>query len=239
MPPRRNKEKFQQLTEFERGGIIDLREGGFSYRAIGARVQRNSTTEMRVWKQWTDEHQTTRKTGSGRRKVTSARDDQHLFRMAMNDRTASSGQLAARWSTATGSPSRQTIDGCVCNWLMNTEPDRLICSKLSFQINRALICGTMMAAFVLDAMPENETWRRRSNLDIYQSYKESGVANFIKIQRIKWAGHVIRMNEDRTTKKDFNSQANSTRIKGKPNLRWIDGLEKNFLVFRTKNSGEH
>ncbi|GFW62794.1 uncharacterized protein TNCV_2625571 [Trichonephila clavipes] len=44
----------------------------------------------------TDDH---RKTGSGRRKVTSAR---HLLRMVVNDRTASSKQLAARWSTATG-----------------------------------------------------------------------------------------------------------------------------------------
>ncbi|GFX77029.1 transposable element Tcb1 transposase [Trichonephila clavipes] len=44
MPPRRNKEKFQQLTEFERGRIIGLREGEFSYHAIGARVQRNSST---------------------------------------------------------------------------------------------------------------------------------------------------------------------------------------------------
>ncbi|GFS48402.1 transposable element Tcb2 transposase [Trichonephila clavipes] len=41
-------------------------------------------------------------TSSGRRMVTSARDDRHLFRMALNDRTASSRQLAAHWSTATG-----------------------------------------------------------------------------------------------------------------------------------------
>ncbi|GFX08766.1 hypothetical protein TNCV_4227861 [Trichonephila clavipes] len=55
MPPRRNKEKFQQLMEFERERIIGLREGGFSYRATRARVKRNSSTVMRVWKQWTDE----------------------------------------------------------------------------------------------------------------------------------------------------------------------------------------
>ncbi|GFV62894.1 transposable element Tcb2 transposase [Trichonephila clavipes] len=57
---------------------------------------------MRVGKQWTDEHRTTRKTDSGRWKVTSASDDRHLPRMAVNDRTAPSRQLAARWSTATG-----------------------------------------------------------------------------------------------------------------------------------------
>ncbi|GFX11870.1 transposable element Tcb2 transposase [Trichonephila clavipes] len=50
---------------------------------------------MRVWKQWTDEHRTTRKTGSGRRKLTSARDYRYLLRMAENDRTTSSMQLVA------------------------------------------------------------------------------------------------------------------------------------------------
>ncbi|GFU68219.1 uncharacterized protein TNCV_39291 [Trichonephila clavipes] len=74
----------------EWGKIIGLQEGGFSYRAIGARVQRNSSTVMRVWKLWTDEHRTTRKTGSKRWKVVSACDDRHLLHMTVNDRTASS-----------------------------------------------------------------------------------------------------------------------------------------------------
>ncbi|GFW23277.1 transposable element Tc1 transposase [Trichonephila clavipes] len=102
MPPRRNKEKFQKLTELERGRIIGLRGGGFPYHAIRARVQRNSSTVMRVWKQWTDEHRTTQKTSSGRRKVTSASDDRHLLRKAVSGRTASSRQLAAGWSTTAG-----------------------------------------------------------------------------------------------------------------------------------------
>ncbi|GFW85525.1 transposable element Tcb2 transposase [Trichonephila clavipes] len=57
---------------------------------------------MRVWKQWTNEHRTTRKTGSGCRKVTSACDDWHLFRMVVNDRTAFFRHLTTRWCTATG-----------------------------------------------------------------------------------------------------------------------------------------
>ncbi|GFW53790.1 transposable element Tcb2 transposase [Trichonephila clavipes] len=68
----------------------------------GARVQRNSSTVRRVWKQWTCEHRITRKTGSGLRKVTSACDDRHQLSMTLNDRTASSRHLVARWSTATG-----------------------------------------------------------------------------------------------------------------------------------------
>ncbi|GFU67575.1 uncharacterized protein TNCV_1643241 [Trichonephila clavipes] len=57
----------------------------------------------------------------------------------------------------------------------------------------------------------------------------------IKVQRIKWEGHIVRMDEDRTTKKVFNTQITGTWRKGKPNLRWIYDLEKDILVLRTKN----
>ena len=67
--------------EFEPERIIGLREGRFSYLPA-ARVQRNSSTVTPVWKQWTDEHRKTRKTGKVQRKVTSARDDRHVLRMA-------------------------------------------------------------------------------------------------------------------------------------------------------------
>ncbi|GFV18390.1 hypothetical protein TNCV_2332061 [Trichonephila clavipes] len=53
----------KDFTESKRGRIIVLREG-FFYHAKGARVQRGSSTVMRVWKQRTNEHQTISKTGS-------------------------------------------------------------------------------------------------------------------------------------------------------------------------------
>ena len=84
------------------GRIIGLREGGFSYHAIAACVQWNSSTVMRVWKQGTDKHRTARKTSSGRRKVTSEHDNRHLLQMTVNDGTASSSELAVHWSPATG-----------------------------------------------------------------------------------------------------------------------------------------
>ncbi|PRD35980.1 UNVERIFIED_CONTAM: hypothetical protein NCL1_10025 [Trichonephila clavipes] len=59
----------------------------------------------------------------------------------------------------TGSPSRQTIDGCVCNGLMSTEPSKMVGIKLSFQMNHASIYGTMIAAFVLDVMPVNTAFQ--------------------------------------------------------------------------------
>ncbi|GFV74086.1 uncharacterized protein TNCV_4509931 [Trichonephila clavipes] len=82
---------------------------------------------------------------------------------------------------------------------------------------------------------ENGAWRRRSNLELHQSHKGSDIANFIKIQRIEWAGHVVRIDKNRTTKKVINAQRIGTRRKGRSNLRWFDGPEKYLLVLGTKN----
>ncbi|GFY34258.1 uncharacterized protein TNCV_2505611 [Trichonephila clavipes] len=78
-------------------------------------------------------------------------------------------------------------------------------------------------------------WQKRSDFELNHSNKESDIVNFIKIQRIKWASHVVRMNEDRYIKNVFNAQPTVPRRKGRPNLRWIDGLEKDLLVLKTKN----
>ena len=57
---------------------------------------------MSIWKQCSDEHKTTPKTGSERQTVTLTRDNRHLLQMVVNDHSASSRYLAERWSTATG-----------------------------------------------------------------------------------------------------------------------------------------
>ncbi|GFW64128.1 HTH_Tnp_Tc3_2 domain-containing protein [Trichonephila clavipes] len=44
MPLRRRRSHYQQLTEFERGRVIGLREGGFSYRDIAERISWNVST---------------------------------------------------------------------------------------------------------------------------------------------------------------------------------------------------
>ncbi|PRD35501.1 UNVERIFIED_CONTAM: hypothetical protein NCL1_11453 [Trichonephila clavipes] len=62
---------------------------------------------------------------------------------------------------------------------------------------------------IFGGIQEKGTWRR-SNLELYRSFKESDIVNFVKKQRIKWAGQVIRMNEDRITKKVFNAQPMGT-----------------------------
>ncbi|PRD35172.1 UNVERIFIED_CONTAM: Itfg2 [Trichonephila clavipes] len=88
--------------------------------------------------------------------------------------------------------------------------------------------------FIFGGIQENGPWQIRSNLELYLSYKEYDIVNFIKIQQIKWAGHV-RRDKDHTSKKVFNAQPIGTQRKGRPNLRWIDDLEKDLIVLKTKN----
>ncbi|GFW54765.1 uncharacterized protein TNCV_2654051 [Trichonephila clavipes] len=89
--------------------------------------------------------------------------------------------------------------------------------------------------FIFGGIQEKGIWQRRSNFELYHSYKQSDIVNFIKIQRIKWTGHVARMDEDRFAKNAFNAQPIDTRREGRANLRWMDGIEKDLLVLRIEN----
>ena len=102
MPHRRERVQYQQVSAFERGRMVGLREAGLTYRDIAARTGHASTTVMRVWNQWREKSLTQVRAGTGSRNVTTARDDRHIVRMVATDREASSTGLSRRWSTATG-----------------------------------------------------------------------------------------------------------------------------------------
>ncbi|GFU91862.1 transposable element Tcb2 transposase [Trichonephila clavipes] len=116
--------------------------------------------------------------------VTSVRDDRHLFRMAMNDRTVTSRQLAARWSTATGvlmsaSSIRQRLlhrglrarvplyrfplttnhRWLRLQWAHEQRTWQGDWHQVVFSDESRFNFGTMMAAFVLDAMPVNAAFQ--------------------------------------------------------------------------------
>ncbi|GFV12916.1 HTH_Tnp_Tc3_2 domain-containing protein [Trichonephila clavipes] len=53
MPLRRNRRQYEQLTDFDRGRIIGLREAGWSNRRIGRHLGRSDMVEVaRCWQQW-------------------------------------------------------------------------------------------------------------------------------------------------------------------------------------------
>ena len=95
MPLRRRRRQYQQLSEFERGRIIGLREGGFSFRDIAERLGRDVSTVHDCWQQWSREGTVSRRPGSGRIRTISEREDRCIRRMAVADRTASAAAITA------------------------------------------------------------------------------------------------------------------------------------------------
>ena len=65
---------------------------------------------------------------------------------------------------------------------------------------------------------ENETWRKRYNYELNEAFNEPNIANYIKVNRLAWAGHLMCMNNDRILKKFFNTKLGRVRRVGRPKL---------------------
>ncbi|KAJ8873937.1 hypothetical protein PR048_024775, partial [Dryococelus australis] len=119
MPRRCQWAPYQHVSEFERDRMIGLRETDLSHRDISARTGHAATTVMR----WIEEGRTLRREGTGPLNMTTARDDRHVVRMAVTDRTASFTVLARHCSTATGvdlSASTNVIERAMWHRGINT-----------------------------------------------------------------------------------------------------------------------
>ncbi|GFY22350.1 transposable element Tcb2 transposase [Trichonephila clavipes] len=67
MPLRRNRRQYEQLTDFDRGRIIGLREAGWSNRRIGRHLDRSDMVVARCWQQWITEGRVYRRGGAIKR----------------------------------------------------------------------------------------------------------------------------------------------------------------------------
>jgi len=56
--------------------------------------------------------------------------------------------------------------------------------------------------------------------------KQEDIIKFIKSQRLRWAAHVMRMENTRTTRKITEWMTYKTRPPGRPRLRWMDQVEE-------------
>jgi hypothetical protein len=58
---------------------------------------------------------------------------------------------------------------------------------------------------------------------------------FIKVGRLKWAGHVIRMDQQQPAKTILNAKLEGTRRRGRPKLRWEDREDKDVKALGERN----
>ena len=71
---------------------------------------------------------------------------------------------------------------------------------------------------------EEGAWRRRHNQEIRDITKQPLISNYIRSQRLRWAGHVARMEEDRMPRRVMEGTLEGRRPVGRPRMRWRDNL---------------
>jgi hypothetical protein len=82
---------------------------------------------------------------------------------------------------------------------------------------------------------ENGVWRKRHNHELYKLFNEPDIVKYIKINRLGWAGHVIRMDNNRTVKKVLETKPIGTRKIGRPKMRWEDDVIQDIKTLGVKN----
>jgi hypothetical protein len=78
-------------------------------------------------------------------------------------------------------------------------------------------------------------WRKRYNHELYELFNEPDIVKYIKINRLGWAGFVIRMDNNRTVKKVFNTKPTGIRKIRRPKLRWEDDVTQDVKILAVKN----
>ena len=81
-------------------------------------------------------------------------------------------------------------------------------------------------------------WRRRHNIELRQLSKMPPVIKEIKSHRLRWAGHVQRMNQHMLPAIALRGKLEGTRPVGRPRMRWTDNIEKDFVEVMPDNGDQ-
>ena len=69
-----------------------------------------------------------------------------------------------------------------------------------------------------------EEWRRLHNEELNGLYSSPNIMRVIKSRRMRWAGHVARMGEERGAYKVLVGKPEGKRPLGRPRRRWVDNI---------------
>jgi hypothetical protein len=81
---------------------------------------------------------------------------------------------------------------------------------------------------------ENGVWRIKYNDELHSLYKDLDIVTVIKVARIRWLGHLVRMEENSPYKKITFSQPEDSLKKRRPKLKWLDSVLKDVKLLKVE-----
>src|SRR5687768_10480610 len=88
---------------------------------------------------------------------------------------------------------------------------------------------------IFGAMRKGERWRRRYNFELKRDFGEPDVVAVVKVQRLRWAGHLAHMDENRSPSMLLRNYPDGRRGIGRPKMRWIDCVEQDLRTLGIRN----
>jgi hypothetical protein len=82
---------------------------------------------------------------------------------------------------------------------------------------------------------DRDNWRIRTDSELDALTGGVNIVRYIKAQRLRWFGHILRMEDDRMFKKLTSWKPFGKRPTGRPKNTWIDGILKDIQVLKVKN----
>jgi len=118
--------------------------------------------------------------------------------------------------------------------------DQLLCTHQTWTLtakdeNNLRIVERQILRKMFGPVNIGNIWRIRNNMEIDKLIEGEDIVRFIKVQRIKWLGHIQRMDQARPARKLLDWKPMGIRQVGIPRQRWQEDVMEDLKKLKVKN----
>jgi hypothetical protein len=81
----------------------------------------------------------------------------------------------------------------------------------------------------------NGEWRLKTGDELEKAINNENIIRYMKYKRLSWLGHVERMTNERVAKTVYKWKPYTTRLKGRPRVRWEDDVRNGLRKMGVSN----
>ncbi|KAI4457842.1 hypothetical protein MML48_7g00007798 [Holotrichia oblita] len=81
----------------------------------------------------------------------------------------------------------------------------------------------------------DDVWMRRTNEELSELYGEPSITNVVRASRMRWLGHVSRLDASRPTNQVLTKGITGRRRRGRPRTEWLQAVEADLKKIEIKD----